>query len=717
MEIPSTSDDARLINVLNDRKALFMSEHAHLSPEERERRWANFILNPPQRKDDAVNVSVGKSINRQEAAQPQPIPTKKRRLDYDTTQDVVQTDALAYAGSTMSRKRSSQSQNRTSPSVHTGNRVHSARSVDNWLSATTPFNALTSGCISEATPLATRKRGPVRRIDVTTFDPEEYCKRSSQQASPNITGGFDSQRASNNLPLSPYQYTPSTLSCSPLSGSMTSPLDNQTDPTSVSMSRQTSFAGNSFCSGIQKLRLSSSMSRGASGIGPNGSSFHNNLTGPMAHEPSTLSPSFDAGQVLSYTGGAADDKKLTDAFNRNPPALNGAYDGDLSMKRENSNPSDGSSTRRSPFRSREQMASNTRTLAPKAGSSPSRTISIVAQISVPTAHSMNRAQSSESQNGQVAIPRVPYTRHIPNKVKCEECNNHADGFKGEHELKRHISRAHRPTRRVYVCIDPTPSKAFLSDCDHCNSFKRYNAYYNAAAHLRRKHFNKKPKGERRKGTLTKEEKRGGKGGGTEPKMDVLKLYMREFEIYADGTPLNDADLAYSTQASIGASNKQYNQSTTEPDDAVDIGDSMYETVDAGGATAPPSITSGEATLASVDDITYGQTNARDPVPSTPMKTFPSTYDITGGEMATLAAGPSSWPKATSLLNDFSQPSTGLIDGTRQAPLLHDHTALAIDDQSSAGVSQHFDLLFNDIPQPSDQIFQFDLEDLFSFSQS
>ena len=61
----------------------------------------------------------------------------------------------------------------------------------------------------------------------------------------------------------------------------------------------------------------------------------------------------------------------------------------------------------------------------------------------------------------------------------------------------------------------------------------YGAYYNAAAHLRRAHFHPRKRG--RKGKH--DEKRGGKGGGDDPPMDILKQkWMKEVEIVA---PTND----------------------------------------------------------------------------------------------------------------------------------------------------------------------------------
>ena len=124
------------------------------------------------------------------------------------------------------------------------------------------------------------------------------------------------------------------------------------------------------------------------------------------------------------------------------------------------------------------------------------------------------------------------------------CDEKPEGYRGEHELRRHQARAHGKIRKVWVCIEKTEGSDFLQGCDNCKKLKKYNAYYNAAAHLRRRHFNAKPKGEKSSRKLKPEEKRGGKGGGREPAMEELKKWMVEFEIDEEGTPLHDRDLIY-----------------------------------------------------------------------------------------------------------------------------------------------------------------------------
>ena len=127
-----------------------------------------------------------------------------------------------------------------------------------------------------------------------------------------------------------------------------------------------------------------------------------------------------------------------------------------------------------------------------------------------------------------AVTKVPYIQPSHPKIMCPCCSEYPDGFRGEHELRRHTERAHGP-RKVWVTVDASPNKKFLANCKQCRSGKTYGAYYNAAAHLRRAHFHPRKRGRGGK----HDEKRGGKVGGDDPPMDVLKQkWMKEVEIVA-----------------------------------------------------------------------------------------------------------------------------------------------------------------------------------------
>lgn len=197
------------------------------------------------------------------------------------------------------------------------------------------------------------------------------------------------------------------------------------------------------------------------------------------------------------------------------------------MKRSTSNESNKSSLSshsRHSRRRQEQIAQGSRPIAPKAIEKHN----VAAMTRQSSNHKMMRVQSQDGSSKDVAaITKAPYIRPSHPKIMCPHCSEYRDGFRGEHELRRHTERAHAPVRKVWVTVDASSDKKFLAGCKQCRSGKRYGAYYNAAAHLRRAHFHPRKRG--RKGKH--DEKRGGKGGGDDPPMDILKQqWMKEVEI-------------------------------------------------------------------------------------------------------------------------------------------------------------------------------------------
>jgi hypothetical protein len=140
---------------------------------------------------------------------------------------------------------------------------------------------------------------------------------------------------------------------------------------------------------------------------------------------------------------------------------------------------------------------------------------------------MVRIRSEDGSSKDVGLlTKTPYIRPQHPKIMCNQCNERPNGFRGTHELDRHIARAHAPSRKGFVCIDASPNKNFLANCKHCRNQRAYGAYYNAAAHLRRAHFHP-----RKRGPKGNQDPKRGIGNGDDPPMDILKqFWIREVEV-------------------------------------------------------------------------------------------------------------------------------------------------------------------------------------------
>ena len=151
------------------------------------------------------------------------------------------------------------------------------------------------------------------------------------------------------------------------------------------------------------------------------------------------------------------------------------------------------------------------------------------------------AHSSSSPRPRAAIARVRPERPNRQRAVCSVCPDRPT-FRGEHELRRHIQVRHSARLEKWMCIKPPADEMHLranpaiplEKCKQCSAKKQYNKDYNAAAHLRRKHFNVR-QGRRARGQAAyqPEEKRGGRGGGDQPPMSELRHWMKKVIVYLD----------------------------------------------------------------------------------------------------------------------------------------------------------------------------------------
>ena len=193
------------------------------------------------------------------------------------------------------------------------------------------------------------------------------------------------------------------------------------------------------------------------------------------------------------------------------------------MVRDASSNSNISSSSRISRRSQEQIVQAARPIAPKD----------VAENSMPKQPSSSPASSQEmlrqrsAPEPKMMIPKLQYSRQSKEKLKCAMCKKNPDGYRGAHELHRHIALDHHSSRVAWVCVDIS-ADGFLSGCAACESKKPYGQDYNAAAHLRRFHFH--PKSEVRRTNVDPEERRGGKGGGKDPPMSECRRWMEKIQV-------------------------------------------------------------------------------------------------------------------------------------------------------------------------------------------
>ncbi|MCJ1245937.1 hypothetical protein MMC30_003141 [Trapelia coarctata] len=98
----------------------------------------------------------------------------------------------------------------------------------------------------------------------------------------------------------------------------------------------------------------------------------------------------------------------------------------------------------------------------------------------------------------------------PREGQCPKCNIRPGGFRSKNELRRHHERFHTPVQKYWVCIDISSDRTKLAN-----------------SHLRRAHFNPRPKGK-----FTHEEmreRRRERQWANWPPMEELRMWMEQRE--------------------------------------------------------------------------------------------------------------------------------------------------------------------------------------------
>lgn len=363
-----------------------------------------------------------------------------------------------------------------------------------------------------------------------SLTPSPISMPSSMTPTRKGLSSLDTQQAFNKMP------TPTT----PTSDAQS--LTTATTLTSNTMSRQNSLYNDSLLESIQMMKFNSNTS--LSTDSPTDHFLYNPVTPHYPSRHTRRSSNEEQSQLLVGAGGIGHDSQFSHTFPSTGkyPYFQSPGSFGEKMEKSESNESASSTSSSASSRSKRVLAAQielaaARPLKPKGGSDEN----LMSRDN--SSQPMSRFESKDGLQDKIAISKPTYQRPKHDRVYCKACDDHPDGFRGEHELRRHQDRQHKKEVKKWVCITPASScdlpqstlkpVVLLSKCKACQQKKQYGAYYNAAAHLRRAHFRPKSRSRTKSNRkLEDSQKRGGKGGGDWPTMEELKPWMMEIEVLA-----------------------------------------------------------------------------------------------------------------------------------------------------------------------------------------
>ncbi|KAH7346872.1 hypothetical protein BKA65DRAFT_399667 [Rhexocercosporidium sp. MPI-PUGE-AT-0058] len=461
------------------------------------------------------------------------VPAMSRHLSSDRTDMSQRPRALSQRsatsmGRTNSRGNPSQrnnvpfTQNGAIPPLLNADAHREIPAIMDWVSQEQPLTAYTFSHQPPQLQLSMPQRSGLEKVpelDSVGENPADYIMRTfGTGLSPASSATINNNHQ---LSTSPYHLqTPST----PTTDSLTTATTLTSD-----MSRQ-----NSLCNGLESMMKFTS-NNSFSTDPYNDQSVFDHVAHFSSSRHSRRSSDEEQSQLLVGTGGASHESQFSHSLQF--PSSNSFGEKMEKSQSVESTSSSSTSSSRNAKRLQDQIAAGqSRPLMPKGcteGTPMSRDNS---------SQDMARIGSKDGSQDKIAISKPSYQRPKHDRVYCKLCDNHPDGFRGEHEHRRHVDREHKPMVKKWVCVEPTDGGKHpqpivpLSRCKACTQQKKkYGAYYNAAAHLRRAHFNPKTKGRSKSQQKVDDaDKRGGKGGGDDPPMPELKKYwMKEVEERAD----------------------------------------------------------------------------------------------------------------------------------------------------------------------------------------